>query len=174
MYEITNQHKWCEELINLLSKTNKDRNILLNQEKESFSKDYLENLSKKYDEIIKRGYIENDEDTANYEFEKEITLLNDLKKYKKNYLLWAYRFDIPSTNNECERGIRPVKSKMKISGQFQSIEYSEYYGAIRSYIETCKKNGINIINACSKLMLGEPYTLKEILKIGKDNSEEEK
>ncbi len=173
MYEITNHHKWCERLIKLLSETNKDRNNLLKQEKENFSKEYLEKLSKDYDEIIEEGETENDEDANNYEFEKEINFIKDLKKYKKNYLLWAYRFDIPSTNNESERGIRPVKSKLKICGQFQSIEYAKYYATIRSYIETCKKNGINIINACSKLMLGEPYTLEEIIKIGKENSQEE-
>lgn len=173
IFEVANHHKWCKELIELLSKTNKDRNNLLKQEAESFSKEYLENLIKKYDEIIDVGYLENDEDTNNYEFEKEINFLNDIKKYKKNYLLWAYRFDVPSTNNNCERAIRPVKSKLKVCGQFQSVEYSSYYATIRSYIETCKKNGINIINACSKLMLGEPYTLEEILKIGKENSQEE-
>lgn len=168
MYEDTNQHKWCEKLIKLLSETNKERNNLIDQEKDSFSKDYLDKLSKEYDKILEEGILENDEDTNNYEYEREINFINDLKKYKNNYLLWAYRFDVPSTNNECERGIRPAKSKLKICGQFQSIETASYYATIRSYIETCKKNGINIISACSKLMLGEPYTLEEIIEIGKE------
>ena len=53
---------------------------------------------------------------------------------------------------------------MKISGQFQNINYLKYYAKIRSYIETCKKNGINIIDACNRLMSGNPYTLAKILK----------
>ena len=52
---------------------------------------------------------------------------------------------------------------MKISGQFQNINYIKYYANIRSYIETCKKNGINIIDACVRLMNNEPYTLDDIL-----------
>lgn len=83
-------------------------------------------------------------------------------------MLWAYRFDIPSTNNNSERNIRPVKSKMKISGQFKNIDTAKYYATIRSYIETCKKNGINIIDACVRLMNGQPYTLEEILEYKKD------
>lgn len=58
---------------------------------------------------------------------------------------------------------------MKISGQFQSISYVQYYANIRSYIETCKKNGINIIDACVHLMQGVPYTLEEILNYEKNS-----
>lgn len=58
---------------------------------------------------------------------------------------------------------------MKISGQFQNINYLKYYANIRSYIETCKKNGINIIDACVHLMKGNPYTLDYILNYEKNS-----
>lgn len=164
------EHEWCYELIELLSKTNDDRNHLLKQEKDSFDKSYLENLDKKFDEIINKAKIENSDKTQINYFEKEEnSFIKDLEKYKQSYLLWAYNFKLPSTNNNSERNIRPIKSKMKISGQFQSINYLEYYAAIRSYIETCKKNEINIINACEHLMYGNPYTLKEILEYKKNS-----
>lgn len=158
------KHEWCDDLKHLLSKTNKDRNNALKNNKDSFDIEYLNNLSISYDEIITKGWNENEDDSNNYFFDEEITFLKDLEKYKENYLLWAYRFDIPSTNNGCERSIRPVKSKMKISGTFQSITYAEYYANIRSYIETSKRNGINIIEACRRLMQGNPYTLEEMIK----------
>lgn len=156
-------HSWCDKLKELISKTNKDRNELLKEDKESFSKEYLDNLSQEYDNILELAVNQNDEDSNNYFFEEEINFINDLKKYKKNYLLWAYNFSIPSTNNNSERNIRPVKSKMKISGLFQNINNAKYYANIRSYIETCKKHGINIISACIRLMNNNPYTLEEIL-----------
>ena len=158
------KHEWCNQLISLLSKTNNDRNILLKNNKDNFSKTYLNELSQKYDEIIVKAQKENETPaTENYFYKEEASFIKDLIKYKKNYLLWAYNFCIPSTNNNSERNIRPIKSKMKISGQFQSIEYVKYYATIRSYIETCKKNGINIIEACVRLMDGRHYTLEEIL-----------
>ena len=159
-------HTWQEKLIKLLSKTNKDRNKLLKDKKESFDNSYLENLDKTYDEIINEAKVENDRDaiTINYGRKEETNFIEDLIKYKKNYLLWAYKFYLPSTNNNSERSLRPSKSKMKISGQFQSITYAEYYARIRSYIETCKRCGINIIDACVRLMDDKPYTLDEILK----------
>lgn len=159
------KHDWNDDLKKLLSQTNKDRNQYFKENKESFEKEYLEKLSESYDSILEKAKLQNekDPDTVNYYKTEELRFINDLTKYKKNYLNWAYHFFLPSTNNACERNIRPVKSKMKISGQFQSIEYVKYYATIRSYIETCKRHGINIIEACVKLMTDNPYTLSEIL-----------
>ena len=85
-------------------------------------------------------------------------------------MLWAHDFSLPSTNNNSEKNIRPVKSKLKISGQFQNINYLKHYATIRSYIETCKKNGINIIDACAKLMNDNPYVFSEIIKKDEENN----
>ena len=163
-------HDWCDELKSLLSKTVHDRNLVLKKKKDSFSKSYLQKLDKEYDDLIEKGKKQNkDKTTRNYFEKEEANFIKDLIKYKRNYLLWAYNFSLPTTNNNSERNIRPIKSKLKISGQFQSLAYLEYYANIRSYIETCKKNGINIIEACVRLMYGNPYTLKEILEHEKNS-----
>lgn len=52
---------------------------------------------------------------------------------------------------------------MKASGQFWNIESARWYATIRTYIETCNRNGVNGYNALVMLSLGKPYTLKEIL-----------
>ena len=160
-------HDWNDDLEKLLSETNKDRNTILknNDNKiDCFDKEYLDKLDDKYDEIILKAKEQNKEPiTVNYFKNEEERFIKDLIKYKRNYLLWAKNFSLPSTNNNSERNIRPIKSKLKISGQFQNINYVKYYANIRSYIETCKKNGINIIDACVRLMNNNPYTLDDIL-----------
>ena len=160
-------HDWTDDLEKLLSKVNTDRNNILKDKEnkiDHFDKEYLNQLDSKYDEIISKAKDQNKESiTVNYFKDEEERFIKDLIKYKRNYLLWAYNFSLPSTNNNSERNIRPIKSKMKISGQFQNINYVKYYANIRSYIETCKKNGINIIDACVRLMNNEPYTLDDIL-----------
>ena len=52
---------------------------------------------------------------------------------------------------------------MKASGQFENIESAKYYAIIRTYIETCNRNNVNIYNALVKLAIGKPYTLEGIL-----------
>ena len=116
------KHEWCDKLRELLSKANQERNKLIKEKINCFSEEYLNELTKSYDKIMEEAKEVNDEDTNNYFFKEEMNFIKDLEKYKKHYLLWAYRFDIPSTNNNSERNIRPVKSKMKISGQFKNIE----------------------------------------------------
>ena len=78
---------------------------------------------------------------------------------------------MPFTNNVSERGLRGVKTKMKVSGQFQNLTNAQYYAKIRSYIETCHKNGINEFDALVKLVDDAPYSLNDILKIGRDDKE---
>ncbi|MGB8452921.1 MAG: hypothetical protein WCD89_11415 [Anaerocolumna sp.] len=51
---------------------------------------------------------------------------------------------------------------MKISEQFQSEETTKYYAAIKSYIETCYRNGIIEMEALVRLCEGNPCTVKEI------------
>ena len=105
-----------------------------------------------------------------YYAQEEAALLVRLMEYRDNYIYWTLDFDLPFTNNLSERVLRGIKSKMKVAGQFQNISSAEYYANIRSYIETCYRNGINGHIALEKLIDGYPYTLEKILKIEKKNA----
>ena len=52
---------------------------------------------------------------------------------------------------------------MKAAGKFWNIESASLYVTIRTYIETCNRNNVNVYNVLLKLSLGRPYTLKQIL-----------
>lgn len=157
-------HKWVENLSNLLIETNIQRKECIEIGKDFFEEDFVELVSNKYDECIKKGKAENKIDRSKYYGQEEKALLNRLSKYKENYLLWVTRFDIDFSNNLSERSLRFSKTKMKVSGQFQNIKNAEYYSKICSYIETCKRNGIDVHNAIKSLLEGNPLLLENILK----------
>ena len=69
---------------------------------------------------------------------------------------------LPTTNNLSGRALHGVKTKMKVSGQFASAGTADNYAAIRTYIETCRRNGINEMEALKRLCRGCPYTVEEI------------
>ena len=50
---------------------------------------------------------------------------------------------------------------MKVSGQFANIQNAKYFARIKSYIETCKKNDINVYDALCKLINDNPYKIEE-------------
>lgn len=61
---------------------------------------------------------------------------------KKEYLLTFLKNEkVPSDNNASERAVRPVKTKMKVSGQFKSKEGSDQFVALHSIIQTARKQG---------------------------------
>ena len=57
-----------------------------------------------------------------------------------------------------------TKSKQKISGQFGDVKNAEDFAAVRTYIETCRRNGKDPYEALYRLMDGDPYTVEELLK----------
>lgn len=157
-------HTWANELKELISATIKARKDAIAAGHSSFSPEFIQTFEDKVSAIIKKGWKElgTVEITPNTDpFER--ALLNRFKKYLKNYFQWVKDFSLPTTSNTAERALRRAKSKSKVSGQFESIQSAKYYARINSYIETCRRNGINDYEALRRLVLGKPYTLAEIL-----------
>jgi transposase len=50
------------------------------------------------------------------------------------------------TNNISERGVRPAKTQQKISGQLTSADVTQDRLDIRSYIDTARKHGHNVMD----------------------------
>ena len=156
-------HKWAKKLIDLLTKMNNKRKRLIEKEKEGFKEEEVKKFEEKFEEIMIEAYKENEEEEQKYYISEEKTLILRILDYKNEYLLWVYDFNVPFTNNLSERGLRGAKSKMKASGQFCNVESASWYATIRTYIETCNRNNVNIYNALLMLSLGKPYTLEQIL-----------
>ena len=158
-------HQWSLDLKEHIASTIHDRNIAGQAEKSSFDADYIAAFNSCLDEILQHGWQEYEADKEKLEkygasFER--ALLNRVGTYRGNYFAWLEDFTLPTTNNLSERSLRPVKSKMKIAGQFESIDAARFYAMIRSYIETCRRKGINENEALRRLCEGDPYTVEEL------------
>lgn len=155
-------HSWSGKLKKLLSDTNAERNRAMERGETEFPEEYTGEFFRKFDEIMAEGIEENKKDYNKYYGSDERTLLVRILEYKDNYLSWVVNFDLPFTNNLSERALRDSKSKMKIAGQFQNEKTAQDYAAVKSYIETCYRNGINGYDALVRLCEGKPYTVNEI------------
>ena len=94
----------------------------------------------------------------------ELRIINRLSdpEYMDAYFAWMGNFNIPVTNNCSERALRTEKTHMKVSGQFASTETAEYHAMVMTYLETCKKNGINSFDAITAMFKGKPYTVESL------------
>jgi len=61
------------------------------------------------------------------------------------------------TNNISERAVRPVKTQQKISGRLTSEDATQDRLDIRSYIDTARKHGCNVMDVLRIVMTGTPW-----------------
>lgn len=139
-YENT-QNKWAVKMRSFLCSLNEYRKQLKEKGINEISSEKLESYSKKYDEIIQEGYQENEKVKSKFLRKDEKKLLNRLKKYKENHIMFLYDFSVPFDNNMAERDLRHIKVKQKISGHFNSMEGMRIYANVKSIIGTLKKQG---------------------------------
>ena len=155
-------HSEPRELKELITKTIKERNELLKEGKTGFDRTQVELFEEKLADILRRAEKAAEGNTSQYSGPFERAVIRRLWEYGDNYFAWVKDFRIPTTNNLSERALRGVKTKMKVSGQFASSKTANNYAVVRSYIETCRRNGLNEISALSRLCSGNPYTIEEI------------
>lgn len=157
-YENT-KNKWSLKIRSFLCSLNEYRKELKIKGEIKLEKDKLIRYSKRYDELIEEGYEENKKVKGKFLRQEEKRLLNRLKKYKENHLMFLYDFNVPFDNNLAERDLRHVKSKQKISGHFNSMEGIKIYLNIKSIIGTFKKRGQNYYNKIFKIYENIPVSI---------------
>ena len=157
------KHEWAALLKELISSTIHDRKQLQKKGETSFQEEYINAFNARVDELLAQGGREYEADHSRYYEEDERRLLNRLGKYRKNYFMWVEDFRLPTTNNLSERSLRFTKIHEKVSGQFESVEYARHFAKIRTYLETCARNGINEFEALLRLTQNNPFSLSEVL-----------
>ena len=137
-----NNHSGAIEMSKLLSEINDKRNKYIEDGKEKFEEKEIKDFNKQFNNIFKKWKKEwmhsTKENNAVYEDERKLLSRFEEVKEKKEILYFIKDFKIPSTNNQIETDLRPIKIKQKI-GQFRSESGAELYAEIRSCINTYKK-----------------------------------
>jgi len=129
----------------------------------AFEAEYVYSFFQKLDTIMNKAAEEYANDSSRYYEKDERRLINRMQNYKENYFHWVRDFEIPTTNNLSERGLRLMKTRSKVSGQFASSTTAGFFADIRTYLETCSRNNINEFQALLRLTQGKPYSVQELL-----------
>ncbi len=85
---------------------------------------------------------------------KSRNLLERLQNYEDDTLRFMADVDVPFTNNQGENDLRMAKVQQKISGCFRSEYGAEMFFGLRSYLSSCKKQGISGSTALGLLLNG--------------------
>lgn len=115
------------------------------------------NLSKTQRGILKEQYLIifdlllQTEAEEKSETQKQI---NSLKKARDKIFTFLLYPNVSPDNNGSERGIRNIKVKLKISGQFKSLQGAKDYATLRSIVDTARKRGMNEFDALRDVIGG--------------------
>jgi len=86
---------------------------------------------------------------------KSRNLLERLRDYEDDVLRFMEIEAVPFTNNQAENDVRMTKVHQKISGCFRSFDGARCFCLCRSYISTCRKQGISASDALRMLFDGD-------------------
>lgn len=128
------------------------------QGKTSFTEKEYEMAKEKYlklldtwDNEFKKTY---DKEKSQY-YDSERCLKARLREYVDDHLRFLTDFRIDFTNNLAERGLRKIKTKLKIAGGFRNLLFGKYYCKAISIIDTCKKQNMNIGETIKNIFMGK-------------------
>ncbi|MEG2610568.1 MAG: IS66 family transposase [Bacilli bacterium] len=148
------QRKGAEKFLEYLIKINNEKKALQIKGVNEFSKEKIEEIYTKYSEILSEWELEYEKYVKGKKKTQSLiaegNLFKRLKKYKKEHLLFIKDFEVPFSNNQAEKALRLIKTKMKVSGCFRGKDKGSNFAIIRSLLETSKKNGINLFKTVNK------------------------
>lgn len=84
-------------------------------------------------------------------------LLERLSKHREAVFRFAREKEVPFTNNQAERDIRPAKIKQKINGGFRSSNGAESYSRINSFISTLRKQKREVFQELLSVIKGNAF-----------------
>ncbi len=95
-------------------------------------------MDERLDELLARPPVHTREDGKDTELDK---LKKSIAKHRDHVFTFLTNPDVPPTNNDSEKALRPAKTKLKVSGCFRTEAGVENYATVASVIQTAVKNG---------------------------------
>jgi len=126
---------WSLDMIELL------RDSIHRRKTEGTSEELHNEMQKRLDELLDRKLINEPQNKAE---ENTISKLREsLRKYRDYIFTFLIYPEVRYTNNDSEKAVRPMKTKLKVSGCFRTVKGAENYAVFGSIIQTAIKNGQN-------------------------------
>jgi transposase len=145
------QKAWTKEMAELLREMIAATNRAREAGRSRLSYKIVQGFLSRYDDILVSGRAANPpapswRKPTSYERDAA-NLVSAFAALKPEITRFVKDLRVGPTNNEAERSLRMSKLHSKISGCFQSERHAEGFAAVRSYIGTARKHGVDALTA---------------------------
>lgn len=152
------KQQWAERMIALLKEINKATHEAGGRLETTESQHYRQ----RYRDILQDAEMECPPPDETEKKKKGKTarskarnLLERLRDFESDVLRFMDDENVPFSNNQAENDLRMTKVHQKISGCFRSMDGAKIFCRIRSYLMTCRKQGIAASEALRLLFQGK-------------------
>lgn len=151
--------QWAQKMKNLLETINSK----VNDASGALDAKESQKYRLKYRALLKEAEIECPEPTrtpkngkrGRIKKSKSRNLLERLRAYERDTLRFMDNELVSFSNNLGENDIRMTKVQQKISGCFRSMQGAQIFCRVRSYLSTCRKQGLKASHALDLLFNGK-------------------
>lgn len=148
---------WAQDMIRLLCEINDTTRYAREVGADGIDDRLLGVYRDRYQQIIAAGKAANPTPAGRRARSPAANLLARLGGFATDVLRFAHDLRVPFDNSLAERDIRMVKLRQKISGGLRTWTGAETFCAIRSYLSTARKQGINALQALTQLHNGQTW-----------------
>lgn len=153
---------WAFELARLLLDLHTTVEDAKKEGRSDLDQALLEGTKRRYRTLIEAGLALNPEPErtgkrGRPKQGKTRSLLLRLDQYEEDVLRFAHDFRVPFSNNQAESDLRMIKLQQKISGCWRSVDGAANFLTLRSYIQTARKQGQNILAVLQQATEGQPW-----------------
>ena len=83
-------------------------------------------------------------------------LQRQVKRWRGQFFVFLTQRDVPPTNNDSERALRPSVIFRKVTNGFRSLWGAQVHAKIRSVIGTGRLHGFHAYRAIQRALAGQP------------------
>ncbi|NGZ27943.1 MAG: IS66 family transposase [Magnetococcales bacterium] len=153
------KQSWAKALQELLEEASHAKNLSTGCTDPHISQEFRERYRKILEDAETECPPPNEEDRngkrGRLKRSKSRNLLERLREHEQSVLLFLDDPHAPFTNNQAENDIRMTKVHQKISGCFRSLDGAAIFCRVRSFLSTCRKNGVSANQALKGLFHGK-------------------
>lgn len=157
------EHTWASDFMELLISMKTVKEKAEAKEKTALSYYYLRKFSKKYDQVMELADSQcpappesPNKKKGTRKKGRERSLIERLKRLKASVCLFVHNFPVPFDNNQAERDVRYVKTKVKVSGCFRTKSGAKDFLDIMSFLGTGIKHHVSVFDALTAAFSGNP------------------